>query len=95
MPGGNNPPRAIDGLSGITITHIAIGGSESDSSLFVCLVTDRGILLTYGGGKDGCLGHGDRESVEKPKVITDQSSYTNKVDESCTFSAGQKNVVKG
>ena len=35
----------------------------------MCLVTDRGILLTHGSGKDGCLGHGDRKSVEKPKVI--------------------------
>ena len=68
LPSGSNPPRAVDGLSGITITHIAVGGSESDSSLFVCLVTDRGILLTHGSGEDGCLGHGDRKSVEKPKV---------------------------
>ena len=60
-------PRTIDGLSGMTITTIAVGGSD-DSSLFVCLVTDRGILLTHGSGEDGCLGHGDRKSVEKPKV---------------------------
>ena len=60
-------PRTIDGLSGMTITTIAVGGSD-DSSLFVCLVTDRGILLTHGSGKDGCLGHGDRNSVQKPKV---------------------------
>ena len=68
LPSNNNPPRTVDGLSGITIMHIAVGGSESDASLFVCLVTDRGILLTRGSGRDGCLGHGDRKSVDKPKV---------------------------
>ena len=68
LANNNNPPRTVDGLSGITITHIAVGGSESDASLFACLVTDRGILLTRGSGRDGCLGHGDRKSVDKPKV---------------------------
>ena len=66
MPAGKSP-RTMDGLSGMTITTIAVGGSVN-SSFFVCLVTDRGILLTHGSGKDGCLGHGDRNSVQKPKV---------------------------
>ena len=77
LPHNSSPPRTVDGLSGISISHIAVGGSESDASLFVCLVTDRGILLTRGSGRDGCLGHGDRKSVDKPKVrIWDQTMET-------------------
>ena len=48
---------------GIKITYIA------SSDHFDCFITDRGILLTKGNGRYGCLGHGDRESVVKPKIV--------------------------
>ncbi len=55
------------------MTKVAVGGHESvdssSSTLFVCLITDRGILLTYGSGKKGCLGHGDRKSLTRPKIV--------------------------
>jgi hypothetical protein len=30
---------------------------------FMCLLTDRGILLTAGSGAGGCLGHGNEVGV--------------------------------
>ena len=30
----------------------------------VCLL-DKGILLTFGGGENGCLGHGDHSEVKE------------------------------
>ena len=48
---------------GIKITYIA------SSDHFDCFITDRGILLTKGNGRYGCLGHGDRESVVEPKIV--------------------------
>ncbi len=62
-------PRVIDGLSGIVITLVATGGGDSGG--FCCLVTDRGILLTYGSGSGGCLGHGGDPpaDVGRPKIV--------------------------
>ena len=48
---------------GIKITYIA------SSDHFDCFITDRGILLTKGNGRYGCLGHGDRESIVEPKIV--------------------------
>ena len=48
---------------GIKITYI------SSATHFDCFVTDRGILMTKGNGRYGCLGHGDRKSVITPKIV--------------------------
>ena len=63
-------PRIVDGLTGITVTTVRSGGSR-ERGYYFCLVTDRGILLTYGRGNEGCLGHGDRRSLSKPKIVED------------------------
>ena len=34
------------------------------SSRYFCF-TDKGILLTFGGGENGCLGHGDHSEVKE------------------------------
>ena len=56
-------PRHLRGISGMSIVSIAVGKN------FVCLLTDRGILLTKGKGKYGCLGHGDNRDVATPKIV--------------------------
>ena len=50
--------RILDGLTGISVTAVCAGSD------FYCLLTDRGILLTAGNGQNGCLGHGDLESIK-------------------------------
>ena len=37
----------------VRISKVAVGGD------FMCLLTDRGILMTKGSGQGGCLGHGN------------------------------------
>ena len=59
--GGNT--RHCSGLSGISIVRVAVGGG------FLCLLTDRGILLTKGEGKYGCLGQGDTRDLAQPKIV--------------------------
>ena len=36
---------------------------------FYCLPTDRGILLTMGEGRTGCLGHGDTRDLASPRIV--------------------------
>ena len=55
--------RHLTGLSGISIVRVAVGGG------FLCLLTDRGILLTRGEGRLGCLGHGDTRDLAQPKIV--------------------------
>lgn len=31
--------------------------------------TDRGILMTYGSGMHGCLGHGNTNDINQPKIV--------------------------
>uniref|UniRef100_A0A8C4NCE4 non-specific serine/threonine protein kinase n=1 Tax=Eptatretus burgeri TaxID=7764 RepID=A0A8C4NCE4_EPTBU len=53
----------LDGLSGVTMKQIACG------DLFTVCLTDRGIIMTYGSGSSGCLGHGNYKDVNKPKML--------------------------
>lgn len=55
-------PKVIPGLQGVVVTHIACGTSFS-----ACL-SDRGIVMTFGSGAQGCLGHGDYEDVAQPRI---------------------------
>uniref|UniRef100_UPI00358F840F serine/threonine-protein kinase Nek8 n=1 Tax=Myxine glutinosa TaxID=7769 RepID=UPI00358F840F len=55
--------RFVDGLSGVTMKQIACG------DLFTVCLTDRGIIMTYGSGSSGCLGHGNYKDVNKPKML--------------------------
>lgn len=50
-------PRFLEGQSAVAIQHVACG------DLFTACLTDRGILMTYGSGANGCLGHGNLNDV--------------------------------
>ena len=55
--------KHCSGLAGISIVKVGLGAS------FLCLLTDRGILLTRGQGRHGCLGHGDTRDLAQPKIV--------------------------
>ncbi|KAM3854789.1 serine/threonine-protein kinase Nek8 isoform 2-T2 [Vipera latastei] len=55
--------RFLEGQSGVTIKHVACG------DLFTACLTDRGIVLTFGSGSSGCLGHGALVDVSQPKIV--------------------------
>ncbi|XP_058020266.1 serine/threonine-protein kinase Nek8 isoform X3 [Ahaetulla prasina] len=55
--------RFLEGQSGVTIKHVACG------DLFTVCLTDRGIVLTFGSGSSGCLGHGAFVDVSQPKIV--------------------------
>ncbi|KAG8122483.1 hypothetical protein E2320_017982, partial [Naja naja] len=55
--------RFLEGQSGVTIKHVACG------DLFTACLTDRGIVLTFGSGSSGCLGHGAFVDVSQPKIV--------------------------
>ncbi|XP_029142645.1 serine/threonine-protein kinase Nek8 [Protobothrops mucrosquamatus] len=55
--------RFLEGQSGVTIKHVACG------DLFTACLTDRGIVLTFGSGSSGCLGHGSFVDVNQPKIV--------------------------
>ena len=59
------PAKHLPGISGITITMVALGTG------FCCLLTERGIILSRGEGGAGCLGHGDTSPVEGPPRIVE------------------------
>ena len=60
---GESAPRHLTGTTGITVVRVAVGDT------FLCLLTDRGILLTRGRGSGGCLGHGDTRDVSTPRIV--------------------------
>ena len=41
-----------------------------------CLFEDRGMLLTFGSGSHGCLGHGGNTDVTKPKIVEALLGYS-------------------
>ena len=47
----------------MSIVNIDVGKN------FICLLTDRGILLTKGRRRSGCIGHGDTTDVSMPKIV--------------------------
>ncbi|XP_063002477.1 serine/threonine-protein kinase Nek8 [Elgaria multicarinata webbii] len=55
--------RFLEGQSGVTIKHVACG------DLFTACLTDRGIVLTFGSGSSGCLGHEAFADVSQPKIV--------------------------
>ncbi|KAL7976081.1 hypothetical protein Chor_009759 [Crotalus horridus] len=55
--------RFLEGQSGVTIKHVACG------DLFTACLTDRGIVLTFGSGSSGCLGHGSFVDISQPKIV--------------------------
>jgi NIMA (never in mitosis gene a)-related kinase len=57
-------PRYLDGLTGVTIKQISCG------DLFSACLTERGILMTFGNGINGALGHGHANDIAQ--VIEDE-----------------------
>uniref|UniRef100_A0A8C3I5B4 non-specific serine/threonine protein kinase n=1 Tax=Chrysemys picta bellii TaxID=8478 RepID=A0A8C3I5B4_CHRPI len=55
--------RFLEGQSGVTIKHVSCG------DLFTTCLTDRGIIMTFGSGSNGCLGHGNFTDVTQPKIV--------------------------
>lgn len=56
-------PRYLEGQAAVTIQHVACG------DLFVACLTDRGILMTFGSGANGCLGHGNYNDITQAKIV--------------------------
>uniref|UniRef100_A0A8C6DGU3 Serine/threonine-protein kinase Nek8 n=1 Tax=Moschus moschiferus TaxID=68415 RepID=A0A8C6DGU3_MOSMO len=55
--------RFLEGQSGVTIKHVACG------DLFTACLTDRGIIMTFGSGSNGCLGHGGLNDISQPTIV--------------------------
>lgn len=55
--------RYLEGQAAVTIQHVACG------DLFVACLTDRGILMTFGSGANGCLGHGNYNDITQAKIV--------------------------
>ncbi|XP_077578875.1 serine/threonine-protein kinase Nek8 [Stigmatopora nigra] len=55
--------RFLEGQSGVTIKSVSCG------DLFTACMTDRGIIMTFGSGSNGCLGHGNFNDVTQPKIV--------------------------
>ncbi|XP_068945892.1 serine/threonine-protein kinase Nek8 [Petaurus breviceps papuanus] len=55
--------RFLEGQSGVTIKHVACG------DLFTACLTDRGIIMTFGSGSNGCLGHGSLTDLSQPTIV--------------------------
>ncbi|XP_041097326.1 serine/threonine-protein kinase Nek8 isoform X1 [Polyodon spathula] len=55
--------RFLEGQSGVTIKYVSCG------DLFTTCMTDRGIIMTFGSGSNGCLGHGNFNDVTQPKIV--------------------------
>ncbi|KAG9331068.1 hypothetical protein JZ751_020289 [Albula glossodonta] len=55
--------RFLEGQSGVTIKSVSCG------DLFATCMTDRGIIMTFGSGSNGCLGHGNFNDVTQPKIV--------------------------
>ena len=56
-------PRLLEGQGGVNVARICCG------DLFAACVTDRGILMTFGSGSNGCLGHGNFHDVKQLKIV--------------------------
>ncbi|XP_045343865.1 serine/threonine-protein kinase Nek8 isoform X7 [Leopardus geoffroyi] len=69
LPGAVEQPqpqfvsRFLEGQSGVTIKHVACG------DLFTACLTDRGIIMTFGSGSNGCLGHGSLNDISQPTIV--------------------------
>ena len=55
--------KIVLGLSGVTIKHVACGDN------FGACLSDRGIVMTFGNGAMGVLGHGNHDDVESPRIV--------------------------
>eukprot|EP00039_Didymoeca_costata_P007607 m.101671 g.101671 ORF g.101671 m.101671 type:complete len:698 (+) comp13751_c0_seq2:108-2201(+) len=65
-PNQDPPSPAIQrfpGLQSVVVRRVACGIS------FTACLTDRNILMTFGNGANGCLGHNDYEDCDQPRIV--------------------------
>ncbi|KAJ8040924.1 Serine/threonine-protein kinase Nek8 [Holothuria leucospilota] len=62
-------PRFLEGQSAVSIKHVSCG------DMFTSCLTDRGILMTFGSGAHGCLGHGNFQDVSQAKIVESLLGY--------------------
>ncbi|MBN3292159.1 NEK8 kinase, partial [Polypterus senegalus] len=74
--------RYLEGQSAVTIKSVSCG------DLFTTCMTDRGIVMTFGSGSNGCLGHGNFNDVTQPKIVEALLGY-----EIVQISCGASHVV--
>ncbi|KAM4565740.1 serine/threonine-protein kinase Nek8 [Odontesthes bonariensis] len=74
--------RFLEGQSGVTIKSVSCG------DLFTTCMTDRGIIMTFGSGSNGCLGHDNFNDVTQPKIVEALLGY-----ELVQVSCGASHVV--
>ncbi|XP_066910104.1 serine/threonine-protein kinase Nek8-like [Clytia hemisphaerica] len=58
-------PKIIGDLTQSNIQQVCCGDK------FVAVRSDQGILMTWGSGEDGCLGHGNTNDVSHARVVED------------------------
>ena len=58
------------------------------SHIIFLTISDRGILMTYGSGAHGCLGHGNYHDVNQAKIVEALLGY-----EVQQVSCGQSHVM--
>uniref|UniRef100_H2ZRB2 non-specific serine/threonine protein kinase n=1 Tax=Ciona savignyi TaxID=51511 RepID=H2ZRB2_CIOSA len=56
-------PRFMEGQPGVNIKQVVCG------ELHTACLTDRGILMTFGSGSNGCLGHDNFHDVQKATIV--------------------------
>uniref|UniRef100_A0A674C9R6 non-specific serine/threonine protein kinase n=1 Tax=Salmo trutta TaxID=8032 RepID=A0A674C9R6_SALTR len=73
--------RFLEGRSGVTIKSVSCG------DLFTTCMTERGVIMTFGSGSNGCLGHG--ELYELVQVSCDASHVLAVTNDREIFSWGR------
>ncbi|XP_028402383.1 uncharacterized protein LOC114525324 [Dendronephthya gigantea] len=56
-------PTEVEGVKGKNVVTACSGDR------FTVLLTDNGIVMSFGDGDYGCMGHGDWSSVSRPKLV--------------------------
>lgn len=62
-----SPLLKIKLLSHIVVSLLFVRACCGDR--FTVLLTDNGIVMSFGDGDYGCMGHGDWSSVSRPKLV--------------------------
>lgn len=67
-PSMKQTPRLVDTLDSVFVTQVACGGMHTVA------VTDQGFMYSWGWGKYGQTGHGDRNETKVPKKIENSAA---------------------
>eukprot|EP00966_Prymnesium_polylepis_P114063 2636199-Prymnesium_polylepis.1 len=61
--GNQRTPKVVEALAGVTVRTVAAGGDHS------LVLSEDGVVYSFGDGDGGKLGHGNEEGQRTPKVI--------------------------